>query len=249
VSCTPERVTAYVDGALDDALRAELEDHLGGCATCRSQLEDERRLRAALRRLPPVEPPAGLEAAVRRRLRTRRVGLVRWALLLAAGLALMALWARGFAPFVATELALDHAKCFRKAAPPAKLWSSEGENVAAWFEQQGTRVPALPDSAGELTLVGARYCPLIGGSFAAHVYYVSADDRHLSLYVVPRSVRIDGSFSGTALGRSVHLSRYAGNTVGLVGEKPEDVEAFRSRLSSAVAWELLSYERERSIGR
>jgi anti-sigma factor RsiW len=238
VSCEPEQVTGYVDGALDPLTRAGVEEHLRGCDACRAQVEEERRLREALRRLPSVEPPRGLELNVRRGLRRPGRTLLRALLPVAAVLVLVLLWARGSAPFVARELALDHMKCFRKQPVPAKMWSSEGENVAAWFAGQGTQVPSLPDTAGGLELIGARYCPLLGVSSAAHVYYVGEDDRHVSLYVVPRSVRLDGSFQATAFGKTVHLSHYAGNTVGIVSETPEDVETFRTRLSSAVALNL-----------
>ncbi|HSB62436.1 MAG TPA: zf-HC2 domain-containing protein, partial [Vicinamibacteria bacterium] len=171
MSCTPERVTGYVDDALGPWERAEVEAHIATCAACLAQVAAERDLRAGLRALPVPEPRAGFEEDVRRRLaaqpRRRRAG---WMLPLAASLVLLVLWGRGAASFVAWELSRDHTKCFGGSKLPAAVWSEDPVQVAAWFEDQGTRVPIVPASASSMSLVGARYCHLLD-RYAAHLFY------------------------------------------------------------------------------
>ena len=182
MSCASEQVTGYVDGALDDATRVQIEAHLAECDLCRKQAEFERGLRARLRRLPGPEPRPGFEAELRRRIRLQRPRRWRWALPIAAGLAVLAFWGRNAAPFVALELALDHAKCFSFERLPAEVWGGDPASLAEWFEAKGTELPPLPPTAGGLSLVGGRYCPLLDRR-AAHLYYTS-DGRHLSVFVL-----------------------------------------------------------------
>ena len=231
MSCNPERVTAYVDGALDAAGGLELEAHLEACPECRAQAEEERALRAQLRALPPASPPPGLEARVRRSLRPRRRA-ASWLLPLAAGLVALLAWSRGAAPFVAWELSRDHDHCFGGRRLPAKVWSSDPAYVAEWFQEQGTSVPVIPEAAGGLELVGARYCTLLDRR-VAHLYY-SNGEHHLSLFLVPGPIR-DLSREKRPRGNFVRLLRVGGTTVGLVSEEENSVEAFRRALSTTLA--------------
>jgi anti-sigma factor RsiW len=233
VTCNPEQVTGYVDGALDEAARAAVEAHLADCAACREQVAFERALRHRLRALAPAEPRPTLASDVRRRLRPRTVKASRILLATAAGLAVLFLWGRGAAPFVALELAMDHEHCFSKRVLPAQVWSDDPDQVAAWFARQGTQLPAVPAAAAGLELVGARYCPLIDRK-VGHVYYAGRG-RHLSVYAVPGSVRFPHDFLDRPRGRVVRLLRVEGRTVGLVGERLEDVAAFERALTSTYA--------------
>jgi hypothetical protein len=232
VSCQPEKVTGFVDGALEPEQSAAIEAHLAGCDTCREQAEAERRLAAELRALPAPEPPAGLEARLATRLRPPRRPL-RWALPLAAML-LLAVWLRGSAPYVAWAASFDHDKCFSRHPLPAKVWSSEMGVVAEWFEARGTRLPYLPERIGELTLVGARYCPLLDASSAPHLYYASGEGR-LSILVVPHGVRFDESWAGEVRGNAVRLLRVGGAVVALVGDDEASVDQFARRFRTTVA--------------
>jgi anti-sigma factor RsiW len=231
MSCDPERVTAYVDETLDETGREEMRAHLEGCAACAAQAAFERELRDRLRSLPEVEPRPELEAAIRARLR-RRPRPWRFLVPLAAALALF-LWGRGAAPFVALELARDHAKCFSLEKLPAEVWSGEPTEIAGWFDKQGTRLPVLPAQAAGLELVGARYCP-VGDRQVAHVYY-EGEARRLSLFVVPGPVRFEDKWTGEVRGRTVSFLRTAGTTVALVSERSQDVEAFEQAFSTTVA--------------
>jgi anti-sigma factor RsiW len=230
VSCNPELGTGYVDGALDEATRAAVEAHLAGCPSCTAQVEFERALRQRLRSLAPAEPRPTLAAGIRRRLRPGPLSAGRILLATAAGLAIAFLWGRGAAPFVAWELARDHDHCFSQPVLRAQVWSSDPERVAAWFARQGTEIPAVPAGAGGLELVGARYCPLIDRK-VGHLYYVGRG-RHVSVYAVPGSVRFARDFLDSPHARVVRLLRVEGRTVGLVGERPEDVAAFERALTS-----------------
>jgi hypothetical protein len=91
----------------------------------------------------------------------------------------------------------------------------------------------VPAAAGGLQLVGARYCPLIDRR-VGHVYYVGRG-RHLSIYAVPGSVRFPRDFLANPRARVVRLLRVEGRTVGLVGERPEDVAAFERALTATYA--------------
>lgn len=51
-------LTALVDGALEEARRAEVEGHLAGCAACRAERERIARTLSALAALPAPAPPA-----------------------------------------------------------------------------------------------------------------------------------------------------------------------------------------------
>jgi hypothetical protein len=236
VSCQPERVTALVDGILVGAERGEAEAHLAECEECRAQAEEEKNLRSALRDLPSLELPAGLEGRVRRRLRrARRPGLARMArvLLPLAALLVVGLWTRELAPVVAWELSRDHDHCFSRARLPAEVWSAEPAVVARWFAERGSRLPLLPDAVRELVLVGGRRCPLPDVSFVSHVYYASRD-RQLSVFVLSHGVHIGGGYATSSRGNTVALMRIAGQVVGVVGQD-EDVAAVAARLRVTVA--------------
>jgi hypothetical protein len=179
-----------------------------------------------------VGPPADGSPVPRTSIGAARGGRGR-PLLLAAALVLLAFWGRGAAAFVAWELARDHSRCFAKEKLPAKIWSSEPREVTAWFEAQGTPFPLIPRGAGGLELVGGRYCPLLD-RLAAHLYYAT-EDRHFSLYVIPGPARFEESFEATSGGTTVRLLRSAGTTVALVGERSEDVDAFRSTFTTSIA--------------
>jgi hypothetical protein len=147
---------------------------------------------------------------------------------------LLGVWLRGYAPFVAWDLARDHDKCFARQPLPAKIWSGEPRAVSGWFERQGTRLPALPAQVGELSLVGARYCPLASLTSAPHVYYASAG-RHVSVFVVQHGVRLDDRRASHARGDSIRLLRLEGELVGIVGEREADVQAFEAALRPVLA--------------
>ncbi len=236
MSCDPEQVTGFVDAELDAAAAAAVAAHVEACPGCRAQAEEERALRARLAGLSTPELPAGLagrvRAGVRREPRLASV-LLRWALPVAATV-VFAGWLRGYAPFVAWDLARDHQKCFSRQPLPAKVLSGEPAVVSAWFEERGTRLPALPATVGELRLVGARYCPLATLAMAPHVYYASGTGQ-VSLFVVPQRVRVGTGAAARARGASVRLLRLEGETAAIVASSDADAQAFERALRPLVA--------------
>jgi hypothetical protein len=235
VSCEPERVTGLVDGELEGEEKARVEAHLATCERCRGQAAEERALRARLRALDAPELPFGLEQRVRARLRRRGrwTGVAR-ALLPLAAVLVLALWARGYAPFVAWELSRDHDHCFGLPRLPAQVWASEPSLLEEWFDYRGDQLPLLPSRVGPLSLLGGRHCRLPDASRAPHVYYASMDGK-LSVFVVPHGVRMSDDFATTSRGNAVALLRLGPRVLGVVGEDHGDVSAFVARLRTSVA--------------
>lgn len=236
MSCPVERVTGYVDGALEPPEREEIETHLGSCESCRAQVESEREVRGRLLSLLHPPMPASVEEHVRARLWARpRVRFARILLPLAAAAAIAVVWARQQPRFVAWEMARDHAHCFDKPALPAQVWVEDAETILRWFEKQGTAMPVIPDRAGGYAIVGGRYCPFPDLTRAAHLYYKREDKRSVSVFVVNR--RLSGADPSLLVsgGNVVHIGRVGHLTVGLVGEEKEDVEAFAETFRTSVA--------------
>jgi hypothetical protein len=82
------RMTAYLDGELEDERGSAVRGHLRACEACRQVATDEAALRDGLRALPPVDPPASLWSGVQARLAAAeiadaerpawRMALARW---------------------------------------------------------------------------------------------------------------------------------------------------------------------------
>jgi len=224
VSCDPELVTAAVDGELSPEDQARLEEHLRDCPACRQQLESERVLRAQIRALPEVAPPAGLEERLRARLRAARPRRWRFILPLAAGLTAVLLWSGSSPAVVAWELSRDHDKCFGLDRLPAEVFTSDARAAAARLDLSGVSFPELPHRVAGIELVGGRRCPLADRR-AVHLYYAAAG-RRVSVFLVQGRVRLSGRYKGDARANSVRLLTVSGATVGIVGENEDDVAAF-----------------------
>jgi hypothetical protein len=59
---------AYLDRRANSAERHEVEEHLAGCAACRTRAEEFRKLWTVLDEVPLVEPSAAFDAKVRQRI-------------------------------------------------------------------------------------------------------------------------------------------------------------------------------------
>jgi len=233
MTCDPVRVTGWVDGALPEAERAQLEMHVAACPACSAQADAERTIAQALRTLPRPELPRLLSERVRRGARQpvtlrRRVWVPAVAALLA-----VALWVRASPVFIAMQARLDHAHCFGKERVPAQIFTSDPLRLAAWYEEAGWDVPLVPASAGGLDLVGGRYCRFADRR-VAHVYYSDAK-RQLSLYVVPGAIRLEGPFAWQRGGTRVSLLPVAGSRVALVSRDAEAIDAFRRSFARTTA--------------
>jgi anti-sigma factor RsiW len=75
VSHPVSELTAYLDGALPAAERAEMESHLAACPACRAERDRLARAIAALSRLPAAPAPAaGFEQRFFARLAREKAG-------------------------------------------------------------------------------------------------------------------------------------------------------------------------------
>ncbi|CCO08535.1 zf-HC2 domain-containing protein [Desulforamulus hydrothermalis] len=59
-----EMLSPYLDGALDPAEQAAVQDHLAGCPSCRAEWEELRSCLSLLQELPEIAPPAGFRAGL-----------------------------------------------------------------------------------------------------------------------------------------------------------------------------------------
>ena len=166
------------------------------------------------------------------RRRSGRAGRVA-VLILAAASVLLILWARGLPSFVAWEVARDHQRCFGRRHLAARLYSSDAWEIREWLESRGTPVQPLPGHAGNVEIVGVRYCPLTD-RIAAHVYY-GGEGSLVSVYVLSGAARIGNGWSGESHGLQVRLIPSAGRTVSVVGESAVDVDAVARAFRSSLA--------------
>ncbi len=58
---------AYLDQRANPAERRDVEQHLAGCAACRTRAKEFRALWKVMEEVPPVEPSFGFDARVRQR--------------------------------------------------------------------------------------------------------------------------------------------------------------------------------------
>jgi anti-sigma factor RsiW len=75
VNCEDVRskLTAYLDGELEDNRGSAVRGHLRGCDACRAMAADEAALRDGLRALPPLDPPNALWSGIQARLAAEEV--------------------------------------------------------------------------------------------------------------------------------------------------------------------------------
>jgi anti-sigma factor RsiW len=63
-----KQLIAYLDRRANSADRAEVEDHLASCASCRTRAEEFRMMFGALDQIETIEPSASFDARVRERI-------------------------------------------------------------------------------------------------------------------------------------------------------------------------------------
>jgi anti-sigma factor RsiW len=237
-------LTAYVDGEACAADRAFVDGHLAACPPCRQRAAVEGAARTVLRArigLLPCDAPEALRArclalASARQRGMRVSSLLRWRmvpLVMAAALvvAVGGILAYGLASrspaALATQLALDHVKCFAlfPGAGPVDVRAAE----AGLQERYGWQI-RLPEGGGRsgLQLIGARRCLYAEGLIAHLMYRVQG--RPVSLFVLPGTVR--PSAMVRALGHEAVIWSSAGKTFVLLGREPRaDLERMAADLS------------------
>jgi anti-sigma factor RsiW len=155
----PERISLYLDGELDPAEQARLEEHLAGCASCRATRDAFLKLRELLRAESEPAVPADRLAqrrALREILRDRPPETFwrRPVTLPAPGLAALVV-----ALVVALGALVIERLPLRPATPPA----TGGEEASAPGDAEpatkSTFDPARFDQGGRLEIYVARHLP------------------------------------------------------------------------------------------
>jgi anti-sigma factor RsiW len=62
-----KELIAYLDRRESPAERSKVEEHLGGCAACRTRVDEFRKIWTVLDEVPAIEPSFGFDARVRQR--------------------------------------------------------------------------------------------------------------------------------------------------------------------------------------
>jgi anti-sigma factor RsiW len=192
-------LAAYVDGEVAPPDAAHVQAHLSSCPPCRRRVEGERAVRGVLQarrhELVPAAPaglrrrcaaagPAALSTASVGR---RRLAPGRWVPLSFAASVLLAVAAvffmglNGGVEALATQLALDHIKCFQFAPEhtevDSKLAGDAWHRSYAWL----INVPRS-EPVEQLELLGVRRCLSTQGA-SAHIMY-RWRGHPLSMYVL-----------------------------------------------------------------
>ncbi len=75
--CPGERLSAYIDGELDERERREVRAHLDGCRWCQREVEQLRRTREFLSNAPSYDLPPDFHRRLRAELLRKRAGVKR----------------------------------------------------------------------------------------------------------------------------------------------------------------------------
>ena len=215
--------TPYIDGEAEPAAAADVAAHVQACPPCRAELESQRVARALM-----IERRRAMCEAASAELRTRCVAacaarrrrLARWmplsaaaALVLAvAGIFLYGSFDRG-ARALATQLALDHVKCFAVFKPDGR--TDPKILAATWQRSHGWELPVPPPN-GTLELLGGRRCLSSEGRTAPIMY--RHQGKPLSLFVARDEGRQFRSLE--AMGYETILWSQGNRLFVLVGQEP-----------------------------
>jgi len=193
------RLDAYIDGELAEVARAELRDHLAGCADCGPDAAALQRLREDIRRAAPVHrAPEALRSRIRFALRREaaasgfaafpRSGWLAYAasILLAAavgsGGTFLALGERQ-EDTVAAEVIDSHLRSLL-VTHLTDVASSDQHTVKPWFAGRSDVSPPVVDLRSEgFPLVGGRLDLIEGKPVPALVY--KRREHVINVFVLP----------------------------------------------------------------
>ncbi len=196
---TLARLTAFVDGALGETERADVERHLDACPPCRGAEGLERGGRTLLQaRAPRLQQAEMLPPGLRTRCEalarevTSTPGVPAWRsrlIPLSLAVVLMVFTASAFTSLMthrsdgllAAQLSRDHKFCFQRFA--GAVSADAGEMERMFEDRYGWRVrvpPSSPDAG--VQLIGAKRC-IYDGRGVPHILY-RVNGEELSLYVL-----------------------------------------------------------------
>jgi anti-sigma factor RsiW len=229
-------LAAYVDGEMAPDERARVTAHLATCPPCRQAVAGERQARDVLHarrhQLAAAAPaqlhrrcaacvcgPAPLSAGARGFPPRTWVPFSFAATILLAVAAVFFMGLNGSVEALATQLALDHVKCFQFSPPHAEVDSAMASET--WKASYGWLIN-VPKSAPveQLELLDVRRCMSTQGA-SAHIMY-RWRGQPLSVYVlnsVPKSdIRVERLVS--RVGQEAIIWSDAGRTYAVVGRGP-----------------------------
>ena len=198
-----DQIVLYLDDELQGEERALFEAHLAVCSSCRTALEEERRLIAAVRQARPLYPlpptlPARLAHVLRQAASGRSVS--RWRVLrprLAAAAVVLAavaaslVWRATHAPLPrpseVAQVAVQTHQRYVRGQLPLEIQSHSPEEVSRWFENKvpfNLKLPNYPESPGQTKLYELQGARLISfhDDYAAYICY-QLQGRPISLLV------------------------------------------------------------------
>jgi hypothetical protein len=155
------RLSAWIDGELDDSTAARVREHLAVCVSCQRRHGLLEAASRAVRSLPEEGVSAGFEEAFRQRLAAARTGAGRGrrrsrVLVAAAGLA------------AALLLAVLGPLAWRRAPAPGTARTATSEGVPRWLATCGA--PTVGDCQRETPCASAAACGVLArnGPSARH---------------------------------------------------------------------------------
>jgi hypothetical protein len=196
----------YMEGDLATAEHTALDDHLGGCASCRQELRDLRSVVGLVRALPDPQAPVDLAEAVMVRIHAgegasrmrmilgglRRVSEPRFVAALAAGVAGLLAWSMlpALNSFLRDPSAAPQvdSTSIELAARPAPTFTAGGPSEPKRRPRVQSRSPAVPIFAGvEMPRRGAAFQG--GVAMTSPMIEVDEMDRQLErIWTDPTSV-------------------------------------------------------------
>jgi anti-sigma factor RsiW len=240
------QLNAYCDGELDPVSASEFERRLASEPSLKARYDRLSSLRQAVRALPQIDVPAGLQARIQAKLdaeRSSNVTVLRrrsWSFQALAAAALfgavmsssvmMTIEQYGQRENVANQVVAGHIRSLL-APQPFDIASSDRHTVKPWFTARLPESPQVPDLAAQgFTLLGGRV-DVIGHDPVATVVY-----KHAAHTVSLTSLRPGQSVSDqTVAGYNVRSWNDANFTYVAVSDLPgADLAAFERAFSAAV---------------
>jgi anti-sigma factor RsiW len=240
------QLNAYCDGELDPVSASEFERRLASEPSLKARYDRLSSLRQAVRALPQIDVPAGLQARIQAKLdaeRSSNVTVLRrrsWSFQALAAAALfgavmsssvmMTIEQYGQRENVANQVVAGHIRSLL-APQPFDIASSDRHTVKPWFTARLPESPQVPDLAAQgFTLLGGRV-DVIGHDPVATVVY-----KHAAHTVSLTTLRPGQSVSDqTVAGYNVRSWNDANFTYVAVSDLPgADLAAFERAFSAAV---------------
>jgi len=188
MNCSSDLIEAYMDGELDPASKAAVEEHLSTCQACLEALARFRKQSASIRAAAPYYPaPAHLQQSAREALRRtaviERPAAVRntsWRWVAIAATVLLAIsvsWnfrrpqtQTGERDLIAQNVLSDHIRSMI-GTHLLDVPSTDQHTVKPWFNGKLDFSPDVKDFASQgFPLIGGRLDYLTGRTVAALVY-------------------------------------------------------------------------------